>query len=192
MNTFKLFLYALTISLFFVSCSDDDEPTENSSIVGEWAMTEYTGSTTASVTSTIAIATSLNAVGSNFDCITTFTENPNLVSSTGSFDIDVNVIVSMGGVEMTNTSNATTADYDEAGNEELSWSVVNENELVTPLLIPENLPEGVTVDLDNVKTEIIELTATTLKLKLTGEYTITNNGISTEVELEYFATYTRQ
>ena len=69
---------------------------------------------------------------------------------------------------------------------------VNENELVTPLLIPENLPEGVTVDLDNVKTEIIELTATTLKLKLTGEYTITNNGISTEVELEYFATYTRQ
>ena len=178
--------------MFFVSCSDDDEPTENSSIVGEWAMTEYTGSTTASVTSTIAIATSLNAVGSNFDCITTFTENPNLVSSTGSFDIDVNVIVSMGGVEMTNTSNATTADYDEAGNEELSWSVVNENELVTPLLIPENLPEGVTVDLDNVKTEIIELTATTLKLKLTGEYTITNNGISTEVELEYFATYTRQ
>ena len=193
MTKVKLFFYVLTISVFLISCSEDDsDPVENSSIVGEWRMTEYNGFVDTSTDSDYPIVNTITVVGSNFDCVTTFTENPNLVSSTGKFDINIQSVITMAGVEVYNVSQDTTADYDEAGNEEVSWNIINENELVTPLLIPEDLPEGININFDEITTEIVELTSSTLKLKLSGEITVTESGVTTVTGLEYLATYARQ
>lgn len=83
----KIFLLILPVVIF--SCSKEDDPIPTSEgMVGEWSMTalSYKGSTTTKVSGFSAKA-DFTGTGKDIDFVTTFTADPNNVSSEGSYTI---------------------------------------------------------------------------------------------------------
>ena len=87
-------LFLLSLSVFFIACSSDDDSTgvsiAEADLVGTWDLTsfEQSGSTSTTVAGQ-TIASTFTAVGSQFDFTTTFTADPNQASSEGTYVIDV-------------------------------------------------------------------------------------------------------
>ncbi len=87
MNYTRLLLLALFVVLF--SCSDDEAPLPTSEgMLGTWSVTaiSYKGSTTTTV-SGVSIKADFTGTGKDMDLTTTFSENPNTVTSEGSYTI---------------------------------------------------------------------------------------------------------
>lgn len=185
MKNFKLLFYVLSFTLIFTSCKsdDDDSSSVDADIVGLWKLDEYTGVTTSTFSSTGLpdFITTVTLTGSNFNAFTTFSENPNVFSSTGDFDMNISTEVTGVG----ETSQDINFDYDEIENGG-TWEI-NGNEVEFNFLDPSQLPAG--VNLEDLTTEIIELSSTTLRVKLFGT-TVNDNG--TTNEMEYFSSYSRQ
>ncbi|CAL2077945.1 hypothetical protein [Tenacibaculum sp. 190524A02b] len=93
----------ILLSVFtLASCSKSDEPVNNSDLIGEWNLTEFTysGKTTSKISGQ-TITTDFEGVGKNFSSKLTFSQNPNKVSASGSHDIDLTY--KLFGLEQTNT-----------------------------------------------------------------------------------------
>ena len=87
MNRTRLFLFTLSAILF--SCNEDEDPMPTSkAMLGTWSVTaiSYKGSTTTTV-SGISIKADFTGTGKDMDLTTTFGENPNTVTSEGSYTI---------------------------------------------------------------------------------------------------------
>jgi Lipocalin-like domain len=75
--------------LVFVSCSEDEDPMPTAAgLIGSWSVTdlEYEGTTTTTVTG-ISLTADFTGVGKDFDLTVTFSENPNMVVSEGSYTV---------------------------------------------------------------------------------------------------------
>lgn len=87
MKLIKLFLLAL--SVFFFSCSDDEAPMPTrEGMVGTWTVTaiNYKGTSTTTVMGT-SIKANFTGTGKDIDLTTTFGDDPNTVTSEGSYVI---------------------------------------------------------------------------------------------------------
>lgn len=83
----KLFLIGLVVVFF--SCGDEDEPQPTAAgLVGTWSMTalEYGGSSTTTVAG-VSLMSAFTGVGKEIDLTITFRENPNTITSEGSYVI---------------------------------------------------------------------------------------------------------
>ena len=85
-NQFKLCLLGILI-ITAASCNKDDDKVESGNIVGQWRMTDIHSNN--GVLETTIGGETINATysfhGTDYNTITTFTENPNEFSSTGSY-----------------------------------------------------------------------------------------------------------
>jgi len=99
----KLLLLSFAVILF--SCSKDDDPMPTSDgLLGTWSLTSltYSGMTTTSA-SGMTIDADFTGRGKDMDFTTTFQANPNTVTSSGSYTIELTTTV-MG--------SSTTDDYE--------------------------------------------------------------------------------
>jgi hypothetical protein len=85
-NHFKLCLFGILI-FTAASCNKDEDPVINGSIVGQWRMTDIHSND--GVLETTIGGQTVNGTysfhGTDYNTVTTFTENPNEFSSTGSY-----------------------------------------------------------------------------------------------------------
>jgi len=87
----KLLLLSLAVLLF--SCSEEDDPKPVDGLIGAWSVTalDYQGTTITTVMATSIIST-FTGVAKNMDMTVTFNQNPNTVTSEGSYTIALTTI----------------------------------------------------------------------------------------------------
>lgn len=91
MKNTKLLLLSLAVLLF--SCSEEDDPKPVDGLIGAWSVTalDYQGTTITTVMATSIIST-FTGVAKNMDMTVTFNQNPNTVTSEGSYTIALTTI----------------------------------------------------------------------------------------------------
>ncbi|MAO08393.1 MAG: hypothetical protein CL596_06755 [Alteromonas sp.] len=175
MKILKLLSLAAMV-VFFVSCSkddDDDNNTENISadIVGTWTATDvdYYGTTT---TSANGITTEADFTGEGYDInfTLTFTENPNEITSVGSYSILLTTTFNGQNIEQ----NVEDLTWDSTGD----WSIDG-----TTLTTNTSGNVGVS--------EIQELTQNSLILYIENTEEITANGVTSTSTQFLTAKFTR-
>jgi len=87
----KLFLLSLAVVLF--SCSQEDDPKPVEGLIGAWSVTalDYEGTSVTTVMAT-SIISSFTGVAKNMDMTVTFNQNPNTVTSQGSYTIALTTV----------------------------------------------------------------------------------------------------
>lgn len=87
----KLLLLSLAVLLF--SCSEEDDPKPVDGLIGAWSVTalDYQGTTITTVMAT-SIISIFTGVAKNMDMTVTFNQNPNTVTSEGSYTIALTTI----------------------------------------------------------------------------------------------------
>jgi hypothetical protein len=109
MKNFKyLLILSLAITLF--SCKKDDSTpvSANADLLGTWTMTAITGSGSGTIvdsSNTTSIPFTAVITGKNITSTVTYTENANVVTTQGTYDIDL-VITPTGGAAQTFTETA--------------------------------------------------------------------------------------
>lgn len=166
-------LLLLSLAVIILSCSKDDDPKPTSEgMVGKWKITalDYKGSTTTTAQGASAKA-DFTGKGKNMNLITTFTTNPNTVTSEGTFTVELT----------TNYMGQTvTEEYDmDETVPSGTWSL-NGNILT------------VTNSTGSQTATIVEQTATTLKLKSEVNESQTDQGITITAKLDVTYTFTKQ
>lgn len=120
------FLSLITVfSLVFTSCSNDEDAVSNASeseITGTWNLTALETKNGRSDTNFdgTSIPTTFTAVGKDFNTVVTFSENPNIVTSEGSYTTVVTTTV-MG---ETSTEEETGEDFFESDEWRLDGSTL--------------------------------------------------------------------
>jgi hypothetical protein len=167
MKIAKFFL--LSLAVVFLSCSEDEDPKPTSEgMVGTWAITgvDYKGTSTTTVDGT-SIKANFTGTGKDMDLTTTFSTNPNVVTSEGSYTITLTT---------TYMGQTTTEDYPfEEVVTDGTWTL-NGNTLT------------ITDDFGPQSATIVEQSSTRLKLKLNVSESETDQGVTYSTNVE--ATYT--
>lgn len=184
----RLLTIALLLPIFLLSCSEDEASGDTSGeLRGTWQLTEYTSNTSASTTAegtTLTIES--DGVAENIDAIVAFTENPNEVSSEGSFDI----VLTSSIAGQTETETVSIDDFSSVS----TWS--RDGDILTfengniisidtdlELIDPEDAVINYTIE---------ELTDTTLRLSSSLSQTIEQEGIEFDVDANIRMVLVRQ
>lgn len=151
------FLLFISIVVVLFSCSEDESPLPTSEgMIGTWALTaiDYSGTTTTSYAGQSAKAT-FTGKGKDMDYTTTFNADPNTITSTGGYTIELKT--TMGG-------QTTTEDYElEEVLMDGTWELNGKTLLVTN--------DGVTQE-----GTISKQTATTLEVRINVNDSYTDSG----------------
>lgn len=189
MKQFKV-LGLVLLSVFMLTSCDKDEEDDlstgetNGNIVGVWRIVDYNydGKTTSTVQG-IEIVSDFTAIGKNMDATMSFTEDPNELTSSGSYDVELTQTVAGQETVQTVPINGfeTVGSWDRNGNE-----LVTEAELVS-ISSPANGSPGDTAAATYI---IEELTDSVLRLSSTIEQDVSQPGISaiSKVKLNIFLT----
>ena len=166
-------LLLLSLAVIFLSCNEDEDPIPTSEgMVGNWAITalDYKGTTTTTAQG-ISIKADFTGTGKDMDLITTFTTNPNTVTSEGSYTIVL---------KTTYAGQSTTEEYevDETVTDG-TWTLSGKNLTVTGDFGPQTAT-------------ILEQTSTTLKLKAEVSENESDQGITVSTKIEAIYTFTKQ
>lgn len=165
-------LLLICLAVLF-SCSDDDDPVPTSQgMVGTWSITavDYRGTTT-TTSQGGSVKADYTGTGKDIDVTVTFNENPNTVTSEGSY-----VIV----LKTTMQGQTTTEEYpfDEAFSDG-TWTLSGNALTIT--------------DVDGPQTAtILEQTKTTLKMRLDLKETETVQGITIAINVQTTFTLTKK
>ena len=169
----KLRILLVAVTLILVSCSSNDDSTNaNVSIVGTWELTSFTGSGTGTTTIQMLPVTfniNANSFSENYQLI--FTENPNELTSQGTFGLTIQI--SALGQSMTETiddaesllpiSNTAASDWSLSGNQ-LTLTANGETVSLTVMELTEtNLTLRVAID------EQVDANGTVVDAQLSGE-----------------------
>jgi len=168
------FLFALLFSIVLVSCSSDDDSTQNdeSSIEGEWELTSMEMEGTAEYTMEgipFPIVFTFEGYGIDIDSQTVFEVNPNTVASFGTLTLVMSI--DMMGETTTEEMPIDFSEYVSSG----SWQIEGDQLIITD-------DEGI-----ESTSKIEQLTSTTLVL--TVNETVEFEGIP--LEYEAVVTYTK-
>lgn len=145
-SIFAICLFAFS-TIMIVSCNKDDDSVEN--LAGAWRMTDIHSDD--GVTVANGITSTVTYHGTEYNTITTFTENPNEFTSTGSYTFEITTTT----LGFPFTQEVTVDAFAGTG----TWSI--ENDVLTQDF-------GGTIQ----EFEILELTETTMRLKEDVDVTI--------------------
>ncbi len=171
MKITKLFLLSIAVILF--SCSDKDDPIPTSEgMVGTWTVTgiDYKGSTTTTISGITAKA-DFTGTGKDMDLTTTFTSNPNTVTSEGTYTI----------VLKTTVAGQTTTDefpFDEVLTDG-TWTL---NGKILSITNPSGTQDAT----------IVKQTSTTLVLRLDLEESESDSGITVTTKIQAVYTFIKK
>ena len=178
MKIFKLLFLSVLVSTM-VACSSDDDSNDNGGgdttgdLVATWVgvSVEYTGTSVSEITGFPDITTEFVGTGYDIDYTMTFDENPNEISSTGSYSIEL---------VTTFEGQSTTQNV-----ENLSWLNIGEWSRTGDEV-------SVTVNGETSTMTIVELTDTTLSINIVDVSVIEQQGITKTATTNLNATYTKQ
>lgn len=174
MKHFKLLvLLTLTITLF--SCGGDDDNnapvSPNADLLGTWAGTSLSGSITGTIEdSGNIIPISGTVTGSNLNYTITFTENPNNLTSQGTFDITFTIMAN--GQTFTEGStgqrflDSNTATWTRSGN---NLTIVDDGE--TDNFSISIIGSTLTISSSEMTTEVDGSTTTTRTINTSATFT---------------------
>jgi type 1 fimbria pilin len=167
----KVFLL-FVLGLFLVGCNkDDDSPTPNAELTGVWNCTDvdYTGT---SVTEVMGQSITADFVGAgyNIDFTLTIVEDPNEITSDGSYDIKLTTT----NLGQSNVQNIENIPFTYVG----AWS--QEGNIMT-------------IDMNGVTSDatIVELTANSLELNMLDVRIINNGGATLTTTTEMVVKFTK-
>ena len=168
-------LLFVALSVIFSSCSSDDNATTNvvdAELIGTWEGTslEYDATSTAAFMGQELVSTTTGNA-SNMDFTLTFSQNPNVVTSEGSYDL--NYTISNFG--LTQTGVQPNVEFLNNG----TWTQSGNTIQITDSL--GNISEAV----------ITQLTSTTLTLEISASSETVQQGIPTTVEANSVVTFTK-
>ena len=172
MKTFLKLLAFASIAILFTNCNKDDDDINSGDLVGTWALTEFRaddGEATIDVFG-LPVSFTYSFVGSDFDATTTFTENPNNFTSTGSYSLTTTTDFA-GQIE----TETTVIDVDESG----SWAI-NGDKL-------SQFAAG-----DTLEFTILELSDSKLRLRLDLDETIIEQGAEAHDKATVFTSFEKQ
>ncbi len=165
--------FLLGLAVIFLSCGEDDDPLPTSQgMLGAWAMTavDYTGTST-----TTALGNSIKVdyagTGKDMNLTTTFTENPNTVTSEGNY-----IIV----LKTTAQGQTSTAEYpfDEVVTDG-TWTLTGNTLTVTD-------SNGAQ------KATILSQTSTTFKMRMDVKESESSLGITVSTDIHITYTFERK
>lgn len=170
MKTLRILLLSLAIPF---SCSEDDDPQPTSQgMVGTWAVTgvDYKGTST-TTTQGVSLKADYTGTGKDMHLTTTFTENPNTVTSEGGYIIVLTTTM----LGQTSTDEYPFEDVVTDG----SWTLSGQTLTITGVAGPQ-------------KATILEQTSTSLKMRMDVKESISSQGttVSTDIRITY--TFTKQ
>jgi hypothetical protein len=171
MKITKLLLFSLAI--IFLSCSKDDDPKPTSQgMVGAWAVTavDYKGSSTTTAQGT-SIKADFTGTGKDMSLTTTFHENPNTMTSTGSYTIVLKTTM-MG---QTTTDEYPFSDVFTDGTWTLSGNTLT-----------------ITESTGSQKATILEQTSTALKMSVAVKESQTAQGITVSTDVQVIYTFKKK
>ena len=163
----------LGLAVIFLSCGEDDDPLPTSQgMLGAWAMTavDYTGTST-----TTALGNSIKATytgtGKDMNLTTTFVENPNTVTSEGSYIIVLKTIMQ---------GQTSTAEYPFDGVvTDGTWTLAGNTLTVTDANGPQ-------------KATILSQTSTTFKMRMDVKENESSLGITVSADVHITYTFTKK
>lgn len=171
MRITKLVLLCLTVISW--SCSEDEDPMPTSQgMVGTWAISnlEYKGTTTTSFEGG-SLRADFTGTGKDMDLTTSFSANPNNVTSAGSYTIVLKTTM-MG---QTTTQEMMMDQVVTDG----TWTLSGRDLTITN----DGIPQTAT---------IVDQTSTTLKLKVDVNQSETDQGITVSTKVQATYTFTKQ
>jgi hypothetical protein len=166
-------LLLLSLSIIFLSCSDDEDPKPTSEgMVGTWNITavEYTGTTTSSILGQ-TIKADFTGTGKDMDLTSTFGMNPNTVVSAGGYTITLKTTVA----GQTTTEDVPVDDFVSDG----TWSLSGNTLTITD-------------DFGTEDATIIQQTATTLKMRIDIDETESDLGFTVTTKVRTIFTFAKQ
>jgi hypothetical protein len=165
----KLLLLVAAVIMFSCGKDDDPQPTVDG-LVGKWSISslDYHGKTTTTVQGT-TLASNFTGTGKDMNLTTTFTKNPNTVTSEGSYTI----VLTTTTLGQTDTQEISLNEIVTSGTWELKGSTIT--------VTGSNGPQDAT---------ILEQTDSTLKLKIEVSQSVTVQGVTSTTEIH--GTYTFQ
>lgn len=166
----KLSILFVVIALTLNSCSSNDDSSDtNVSIVGTWEMTSFDGSGTGTTTiQMLPVTFNINANSFNENYQLTFTENPNELTSQGTFGLSIEI--SALGQSMTETIDDAESLLPISDTATSEWSLTG-NQLTL-------MANGETVSLT-----VMELTETNLTLLVAIDEQVDANGTVVDAQL---------
>lgn len=180
----KLFLVVLLAIPLFDSCSSDDDPGSDGSLLGDWQMTnmDYDGETETNFQG-IPITTTFEGVGKNLDVVMTFTESPNEFVTSGSYDVELTFSV----FGQTETETTSIEDFESDG----TWSLAGEKLTLDGSLFALSFDDEPVND-DSFEVTIEELTQTTLRLSMKATEEFTQDGVDVSATITSSLVFTRE
>jgi hypothetical protein len=171
---FLSFLILLSAAIVLTTgCKKDSEtePTINSDIAGVWNCTaiDYTGTTVTEVSGQ-SLTTEFTGEGYDIDFTLTFVENPNEVTSEGSYSIKLTTTL----LGQSTVQYIETQPFEYTG----TWSM-------------DNNTISITNDGDTDVATITELTDNTLVITITDEEVVSNMGITGTTTTNLVASFSR-
>ena len=180
-------LCLLIVGSMTMGCSnDDDANNSNGDLLGTWNLLtyDYDGESVTEFQGT-SVVTDFVAEAQNIDATIEFNSNPNIIMSSGSFDIAL--VFSVLGQEQTQT-----IPVDDLGSEG-TWSrngnILSINAELVNVSVPAEIINGVSTLVDYT---IEELTDTRLRLSTTITETFSLSGADVTTTLNWFLVYTRE
>ena len=170
MKITKVLLFCLAI--IFLSCSEDEDPMPTSqAMVGEWAISslDYKGSTTTSYEGA-SLTANFTGTGKDMDLTTIFSENPNTVTSAGSYTI----VLTTSMMGQTTTDEMTMEEVVTDG----TWTL-NGRDLT------------ITNNLGSQTATIVEQTSTKLRIRLDVDQSESDQGITVTTKVQATYTFTK-
>jgi Lipocalin-like domain len=168
----NLFYVTALISLLLMGC-DKEDTTDVSKVVGNWELTEiYTDdgvSTNTGFGETFSYTYSF--YGKDFNTVTTFTENPNTFTSSGSYTVVTTAVI--GGLE--NTVETNVPAFNTPG----QWEINGDTFIQT-------------ISGNSTEFQILELSDTKLRLRFDEDVTFESGGYVTNNQATVFSTFERQ
>lgn len=189
----KILLFVLT-TFILTSCNSNDDSVDVSVtealLVGEWNVVGFESDVkTKTSFNGETINSTITTTGKDFNFVYTFTQNPNLITSKGSYT-SVTTISSQGETETLTNENISSVDGLDSGSWTLNGNIItlniNDNTEEIPL-------EG--INLENInKAEIIEFSEKTMKIKVDANQKVSDNeiGFKIDLDIEMFLTFERK
>ena len=177
MKIFKLLFLSVLVSTMVACSSDDDSNDGGGDTTGDLVATwvgetiDYTGTSVSEIDGFPDITTEFVGTGYDVDYTMTFSENPNEITSAGSYSIEL-VTTFEGQSTTQNVENLNWANIGE-------WSRTGDEVTVT-------------VGSDTSTMTIVELTDTVLRINVVDVSVVEQQGITKTATTNLNATYTKQ
>ncbi len=185
----KKILLLVVTALILTSCGSDDESVNltvtEALLVGDWNVVDLDSEIkTKANAEGFSVESVTTAIGEDFDFVYSFSQNPNIVTTEGSYTLVTTTTVN-GRTESTRNENIGSVDGLNSG----TWTL--DGNIITIQDNNSSSSEESFINSIN-KAEIIEFSENSMKIKIADKQDINEDGLNINIDIEFFLTFERK